>query len=256
MPRETFESLHRHKTGKASDKWASYLPFYDGLFAASRDLPVSVLEIGVQNGGSLETYAAYFEQGRRFVGCDIDPRCAALAWQDPRIHLVLGDANSLPVCQAIRSLSESYEFIIDDGSHTTYAVLASFLLYFPLLRPGGVYVIEDTCTLYWPSHGGGLQQPGGALPFFRRLADVVNHSAWCDDLGLADFMASGDLAGVPAFLGEGWVDGIEFRNSLIVVRKARVPGHDKLGERLIRGREFAVAPPPPAMLSASPATPA
>ena len=42
---------------------------------------------------------------------------------------------------------------------------------------------------------------------------------------------------IPKVLTEGWIDAIEFRNSLIVIRKALRPGHDKLGNRLVMGSE-------------------
>ena len=64
MTEQSIESLHRNKVGKVSDKWESYLEYYDTLLAPRRNLPVSLLEIGVQNGGSLETWAAYFNNAR------------------------------------------------------------------------------------------------------------------------------------------------------------------------------------------------
>jgi SAM-dependent methyltransferase len=45
---------------------------------------------------------------------------------------------------------------------------------------------------------------------------------------------------MPAFLAEGWVEGIEFRNSMVVVRKAMEPSHAKLGSRVISGNEASV----------------
>ena len=99
MASRSIDALHRSKTGKVSDKWASYLTYYDALFAPLREAPISMLEIGIQNGGSLETWASYFTQARQFIGCDIDPRCEALRYEDPRVSVVVGDANSAPAYQ-------------------------------------------------------------------------------------------------------------------------------------------------------------
>ena len=55
--KSTFATIHEKKQGKASDKWESYLDFYDELFTPLKKTPVSMLEIGVQNEESLETYA-------------------------------------------------------------------------------------------------------------------------------------------------------------------------------------------------------
>ncbi|MEI8210365.1 MAG: hypothetical protein WCG16_14235, partial [Methylococcales bacterium] len=48
-----------HK-GKVSDKWSIYLYEYSRLFETYRNRPVRLLEIGVQNGGSLEIWGQYF----------------------------------------------------------------------------------------------------------------------------------------------------------------------------------------------------
>jgi len=58
LPMRTIETLHRQKkTGKVSDKWDSYLPIYDRLFGPRKDDAIGLLEIGVQNGGSLEIWS-------------------------------------------------------------------------------------------------------------------------------------------------------------------------------------------------------
>src|SRR3990167_79541 len=46
MNHPSIEQLHRSKTGKVSDKWSSYLPYYDRLFSPLRFSPVRLLEIG------------------------------------------------------------------------------------------------------------------------------------------------------------------------------------------------------------------
>ena len=45
---------------------------------------------------------------------------------------------------------------------------------------------------------------------------------------------------IPSFIGEGWVESIEFRNSIITIRKSKNSGHEKLGKRIITGTELTV----------------
>ena len=87
---KTIKEIHSSKTGKSSDKWESYLDYYDALLHPYRNSPVRLFEIGVQNGGSLETWAQYFSHGTHFVGCDINVRCRQLVFDDSRIHVVVG----------------------------------------------------------------------------------------------------------------------------------------------------------------------
>ncbi|MBC7700933.1 class I SAM-dependent methyltransferase [Aquabacterium sp.] len=241
MEPKSIDTLHRTKTGKISDKWASYLPYYDTLFAPLRDQPIQLLEIGVQNGGSQETWAQYFQSAELFVGCDIDPKCEALRYDDPRIKIVVGDANGAPAFQKITALSTAFDIVIDDGSHTSHDIMRSFVNYFPLLKPGGVFVVEDTCCLYMDAFGGGILNEFNAYAFFKRLVDVVNFQFWKNDLSISNYLRSYfDLRSTPAFILDGWIESVEFRNSIITIKKSLTPTHEKLGERITVGSEAQV----------------
>src|SRR5437870_13846238 len=94
MTKETLEQLYAVHVGKVSDRWSLYFNEYDRIFDTYRDKPVRLLEIGIQNGGSLEIWSRYFPNAQKLVGCDVNPDCACLIYEDPRIAVVVGDANS------------------------------------------------------------------------------------------------------------------------------------------------------------------
>ena len=54
MINKTLHQLYSKHNGKVSDKWSLYLMEYDRLLNDYRDKPMRLLEIGIQNGGSLE----------------------------------------------------------------------------------------------------------------------------------------------------------------------------------------------------------
>ena len=83
----SYEELHRKKKGKVSDKWDAYFNVYNKALESYRYKPVKLLDIGVQNGGSLETWAEFFMTGEKIIGCDINPECAKLKFQDQRIKV-------------------------------------------------------------------------------------------------------------------------------------------------------------------------
>jgi hypothetical protein len=237
----SIKNIHLNKTGKVSDKWESYLDYYDFLFLSLRDSPVALLEIGVQNGGSLETWAAYFGKGRLFLGCDIDPKCSLLKYDDPRINVLIGNIVSTDVYQKVTGFSPVFEIIIDDGSHVSTDVINAFVNYFPLLAPGGIYVVEDAHTLYNDGFGGGIMNDYGAYAFFKKLVDVVSFEFWRDQVSLGTYFRTFfSLSSLPVFINDGWIDSIEFRNSLVIIRKAKSPGHSKLGQRILTGTEALV----------------
>lgn len=245
MNQTSIEEIHRRKDGKVSDKWASYLPFYDELFSVYRNQPIDLLEIGVQNGGSLETWSTYFIGARALIGCDINPLCGELKYSDSRVSVVVGDANQQETLNRIRSICERFDIVIDDGSHHSNDILNSFLIYFQLLKPGGLYVIEDTHTLYMTNFGGGILNEFSAYSFFKKMVDIVNLQFWEKDINpKVYFRTFFPPEGIPDFISEGWVESVEFRNSLIVVRKSLIATNDKLGKRIVSGREASVNPAP------------
>ena len=241
MPLPSIETLHRNKTGKVSDKWASYLPYYDQLFAPLQEQPITLLEIGVQNGGSLETWSHYFNNATLLIGCDIDAKCAELRYADARINIVVGDANSGGTYQKILELSPQFDIVIDDGSHKSMDIINSFINYFPRLSPGGVFVVEDAHCLFMDEFGGGVLNDFNAYAFFKRLTDIINYQFWKNDVSINNYLRTFfDLHSTPTFILDGWIESIEFRNSIITIKKALKSGHEKLGERIIVGSDAQV----------------
>src|SRR6266699_1938080 len=94
MTSPTLRQLYDDHKGKVSDKWSSYLEAYDDIFSPYRAQQVRLLEIGVQNGGSLEIWSKYFPKAALILGCDINEACRTLRFDDSRIQLVIGDANT------------------------------------------------------------------------------------------------------------------------------------------------------------------
>jgi len=188
--------IHRKKIGKVSDKWSSYLDFYDDKLWYLQDSKINLLEIGVQNGGSLETWARYFWKAEKIVGIDIDPKCADLKFKDKRIEVVIGDAKTV-------KLEDTFDIIIDDGSHQAADIIANWQRWWPKLNDGGVYVVEDFHTMWMPGYG------SNAIQFFAGFIAAVNGKAKVDHK----------------------VKRMEFQNSLVLLEK----GEPVLGDRLITG---------------------
>ncbi|SDS00487.1 Glycosyltransferase, GT2 family [Halopseudomonas xinjiangensis] len=247
------ELYEQHK-GKVSDKWSLYLKEYDELLSPYRDRSVNLLEIGIQNGGSLEIWSQYFPKAIRLVGCDINPNCAQLEYEDARIAVVVGDANSDESESAILSHAKKFDIIIDDGSHTSGDIVRSFARYFPYLKPGGILLAEDLHCSYWQGYQGGLYNPFSSITFFKRLGDVVNFEHWGRPGSRSTVLAGfAEHYGV-TFSEEALaaVHSVQFVNSLCVVKKAPAP-ENVLGERLIVGETEPVLPLRET-LSASPAS--
>ena len=237
----TLRSIFTEHNGKVSDKWSMYLDEYNRLFDAYRDLPVHLLEIGIQNGGSLEIWSKYFPNAEKIVGCDNNPVCAQLKYEDPKIAVVAADANTDEAEQLILDLSSRFDLIIDDGSHHSGDIVRSFARYFSHLSEGGLYIAEDLHCSYWQEFEGGIFHPDSSIAFFKRLADIINHEHWGIAVTRCELM-HGFNNKYNATLDEislASIHSIEFINSMCVIRKAR-PDANVLGIRFVVGTDALV----------------
>lgn len=124
-----------------TDKYSlGYYPAYAEL--ARRIGPAGrVLEVGVAYGGSLAMWQDLFPGGL-VAGADHDP---AATWPDGTVRIVAAqDAPDLPDLARLAS-PDGWDLIVDDASHHGGLSQVTFRLLWPLVRPGGWYVLED-----WP----------------------------------------------------------------------------------------------------------
>ncbi len=156
LPRTLSEVFLNHN-GNVSDKWEQDLGIYEAELVRFLIVgePVNLLEIGVQNGGSLQVWSKYLPAGSRIVGIDIDPRCKELTL-GRNVQVLLADAGKPADLE--RVLGDSgFDIIIDDGSHRSSHVITAFKACFQRLKPGGVYIIEDLHCSYFSSFGGSFR---------------------------------------------------------------------------------------------------
>ena len=236
MKLKSLNDIHESNEGKVSDKWESYLDYYNSEFSDIRNRKISLLEIGVQNGGSLETWSRYFENAEIFVGCDIDEKCSKLVFNDSRINVVVGDIVADQTLETILKIQNTFDIIIDDGSHRSDDILKTFFKYFDYLKPGGSYIIEDTHCLYMDIYDGGLQKDRNAHNFFKKLTDVLNFQWWNSQYRIEEYLQKYcSEENLPSFVRDGWVNSVYFQNSIITIKKSLVPSHEKIGRRIISG---------------------
>lgn len=245
QPEYSLPDLYEQHTGKVSDKWASYLTLYDRLFASFRNRPIRLLEIGIQNGGSLEIWARYFKDVTAIIGCDIDEKCHALSYDHPNISVVVGNALSPAIRDKVTDICTQFDIIIDDGSHDSKDIIGAFNQYFPLLADGGIFVAEDLHCSYWKGYTGGLADKRSSIEFFKRLVDIANHAHWKEDWDLHAYLGL-DPRGNPALTTDEIlkVESVFFADSICSITKSGTIGPERLGKRIIAGKTAVVTENP------------
>ena len=239
----SLEELYHSHRGKVSDKWSSYLPVYERSFERFRRSPVRLLEVGIQNGGSLEIYQAYLPEGSLIVGCDINPKCQTLQY-DRNVHVVVGDCGATSTQDAVTAISPRFDIIIDDGSHRSSDIIRTFLMYFPLLEEGGIFIIEDLHASYWKDWEGGLFYTLSSMAFFKLLADTINCEHWGNGKTAVDLMSHefADYAQLIPAADLKNVFSVQFFNSVCVVEKCSSSRPAGLGRRIVTGVDASVFP--------------
>ena len=108
-----------------------------------------MLEIGVYRGGGLELLRHYLGDQAVIVGIDIDQEAARVAGDDFAVEI--GDQEDPEFLARVADRHGPFDIVIDDGGHSMRQQITSVEVLFPLLADGGVYIVEDCHTSYWPS---------------------------------------------------------------------------------------------------------
>ena len=149
-----------------------YLATYDSVFQHLRDEPVHLLEIGLRRGESLRTWEQYFAHGS-VVGVDTD----VSRWQptsDRATVLRADQSDPEDLDRLARQVRPT--IVIDDGTHVWRHQIATLQKLFPLVRPGGYYVVEGIHTSFGADHVERYGRDGStetAFAYVQRIAEAV-----------------------------------------------------------------------------------
>lgn len=166
----------RHGTDKVNGH--NYAVPYMFHLSKYENESINLLEIGVggdadtlAGGQSLRMWKEYFPKANIY-GIDIYDKSKH---NEERIKIFKGsqadDKFLNEVCKQIGEI----DVIVDDGSHINTHVIETFKTLFPLLKTGGIYVVEDTQTSYWNAYDGSMERNANTmLSFFKSLTDCLN----------------------------------------------------------------------------------
>ncbi len=155
-----------------SSSFHDYMEVYSHYFYKIKDKPIKFLEIGICRGGSVELWEKYFTNAElHFIDLSLD----LLSYSAKRANYhLLDQSNVEQLTHFINKTGGQFDIILDDGGHTMIQQLTSFKTLFPHLMKGGLYIIEDLHTSYWPVFGGGKGHPNTTVEFLKSLVDDVN----------------------------------------------------------------------------------
>lgn len=174
--------------GRVIHKWTHYFPIYETHFARYVNRPVTFLEIGCGEGGSLQLWKRYLGPFAQIVGIDINENCRA--FEEDQIAVRIGDQKDPQFLRAVLDEFGTPDVVLDDGSHMMADVTASFRYLYSRTAPSGVYMIEDLHTAYWDEFGGGAGREGSFIELCKSLIDELNAEHARNQVPVTDFTKS------------------------------------------------------------------
>lgn len=146
--RDIFEKYaHYGSDAGHADKGSthSYIEEYARLLHPYR-VGCTFMEIGLALGWSLKMWCEYFEQSK-IIGVDISVvfNYREIKQNSNKLFIFESDATKPEFLQHIRN--QTFDVIIDDGSHIENDQVATFELLKGKMNKGGMYIIEDILAL-------------------------------------------------------------------------------------------------------------
>lgn len=219
-----YEYLDQLALAAGTDKssaFHNYTKVYADFFGPVRNEPLVFLELGIYKGNSVKLWESYFPNATLYF---IDNTPSYIEYFSRRSHYHFMDQTDWYTLHAFaRSVGGEFDIILDDCGHTMVGQIGSFQTFFPYIKSGGLYVIEDLHTSYWQHYGGGgtVQEPksgpGTCVYYLQSLVDELNYSGAKTECA--------DDAKVPQSLRQTlnyWQDQIEsihFYKSVCIIRK-------------------------------------
>jgi hypothetical protein len=190
-----------------SQKWTHYISFYDEICNEITEKignQVNFLELGIQNGGSLQIWRKILGSHALLFGIDSDNRCKNI---DVDAEIRIGNISDIKFLTRVMLEMNRVDFVIDDASHDSMHQKIAFETIFPFLSDGGIYIIEDIEHSYHYSKHGGYLRPGSIVQRSKRLIDQIN----------SDFFLIHPLKSFDVDVNH--VKSITFQKGLIIIRK-------------------------------------
>lgn len=170
----------RHRTDKASGHhdylniYEEYIKKYKGQEIVLVDA-VGGYEYKDRGGESLRMWAEYLPQAK-IVGIDLYEKELQMP---TNVKLFKCNQANPEGMRKVFDIVGAPTVFIDDFSHLNKETIETFEIVFPLLKPGGLYIVEDIETSWYPDHYLGTNDYNdvnfpSTVNYFRKITNGMN----------------------------------------------------------------------------------
>lgn len=143
--------LHFKNSKFFSLKQENYFNIYVDLFKKYKNKKITLVEIGVANGGSLYMWRSFFGRKARIVGVDLNPEVKK--FEKDGFEIFVGDQSDKKFWKNLYRKIGKIDILIDDGGHKNIQQVVTVAESINNIKNNGMIVIEDTVTSYLKKKG-------------------------------------------------------------------------------------------------------
>jgi len=154
-----------------SGKHTSYFEVYEELLNNYIDKDITLVEIGVNNGGSLFMWQQYLGKKCRIIGIDNNEKCKEL--EKHNFEIYIGNQADPLFWKNFFNKVGKIDILIDDGGHTNFQQAITLNSAVDNIKDSGLIIVEDLHTSYLKEYGNPSKYSFKNLMF--DYVDKINH---------------------------------------------------------------------------------
>jgi hypothetical protein len=129
-----------------SIKHTNYFDIYDKLLTSYIGKRITLVEVGILDGGSLFLWREFLGEGARIIGVDLNPE--AIKWREYGFEIFIGDQSDPQFWVEFFSIVGNIHVLLDDGGHRNDQQVVTVNSAIPYILDGGMIIVEDTHTSF------------------------------------------------------------------------------------------------------------
>jgi 23S rRNA U2552 (ribose-2'-O)-methylase RlmE/FtsJ len=153
-----------------SRKLEKYFFAYDELFRKYKNQDVTLVEIGIHNGGSLDIWRSFFSANSRIIGIDLNPECKR--FERNGIEVFIGNQSDPNFWNTFFKEVGMVDIIVDDGGHSNIDQIITLISTVDKINDGGILAVEDTHTSYISLYNSSKKY--SFIEFSKKIIDDIN----------------------------------------------------------------------------------
>tara|TARA_B110001450_G_scaffold81790_1_gene77595 strand:- start:281 stop:1138 length:858 start_codon:yes stop_codon:yes gene_type:complete len=132
-------------------KWDNYFEVYEKVLKRFENKKITIVEIGVGNGGSLFMWKSFFKENSRIIGIELNPDAKKL--EKHGFEIYIGDQTDKNFWKKFYKEVGNIDILLDDGGHRNLQQVTSVMESINYINDSGMIIVEDTHTSYMKKMG-------------------------------------------------------------------------------------------------------